>query len=1324
MELTITPAPTVNAGSDEEICQGGIYSFSAQSVPASASNYNSLVWTHTGSGTLFNGNTLTPTYITAPAETGTLSFTLTAFGNGSCAAVTDITDLTITPRPVAVAGNNDAVCEGTPTFDFASRTTPASFANGTVLWTHTGAGSLSSNTVINPVYTVHPSDVNTSITFTLTVTSGSAVCAPVQSQFTLNVNRAAIASVPLPATVCEPQRISLSGTIGGSASSGAWSLITGGGTLSVSSITGLNVTAVYDTIHADVGQTLVFRLTAFDPDGAGPCTDVFADHTVAIEEAPKVFAGADFSVCEYDDIDLNGSFTGSASSVTWSGGVPAQFGNINNPITSYTLNAAEKSATNLTMTFTLTTNDPPGVCGPVSDQVVVAVRDTLNTVQFTTVLKSVYAENDPPEDLTFAAVPIGGVFSGPGISGLTFFPSIANITPQPPNVITYTYQDPLTGCFSAPKKTVIVNPITAVNFRVERENPDPLGFAVAYICNNQGELILIEEPLIPDITALIPPESAVFSSTNPIVNSRITFDVAGTKKFRLNTDGLPPGVYPITYTFTNSLGASNPVTRTIRVTASPKAVIDAGNSCEDVDAQMLESSFMTTPNPYGATLQSWFWEFNDGTGTTNTFQEPPYRFPGDGVYPVRLRVTTTEGCFHDTIKSIRIGPVPKVNFTWSAFCQGDNTQFTDGTDAGISTIIQYDWEFGDGFDVVNNYPAQATTDVVPPAQSNAGRTSGTFMDPRHRYDAFGQKNVRLSVLTNDGCLKDTTITVTILDYSAPTLVTNYFEDFESGQGSWFSAKANQTGIASDTSWVFGLPGGGVINTASSGINAWWTGLNPNFAVTQDKASYYNNERSVVIGPCLDLTNIKRPMISLDYWADSEARFDGAVLQYSTDGGVSWQTIGDDGGEGINWYNARALTGNPGIQPIGQFGWSDRQGGWKNARHNLDQIPMANRDKVIIRIAFGSNNDNGTPPPVNGVPDLPFNGFAFDNVFIGEKQRNVLVEYFTNSGISVVTNDYLNNLYNNQFAFKDSSDFFKIQYHIANPAADPINQANPRDPSARALLYGVSQPPVGIMDGILYNYYGTSFNGDQTKITEETVDRRALEDTRFRLGVNQVTTNYPTAPDSLHINIRLSYLNPAQPYNGRLFLHAALIESDVAGNINVMRQLLLTPEGRLFNRTWADTLSQLVTIKTVITAPIGTNNSNLWLAVWVQEDANKTIDQSRLLKLPLRSGSTVVGLENDPVLAAARDIVIYPNPASKHVNFAIESSFTEKIKTEGFTYRIVDQRGVIVAKGRLNEDLSVPQEVEIDQLANGMYIVVISRGERALTQRKLAIMNRH
>ena len=105
----------------------------------------------------------------------------------------------------------------------------------------------------------------------------------------------------------------------------------------------------------------------------------------------------------------------------------------------------------MVFTFTITTNDPPGVCSAVSDQVKVTVYDTLSIVSIIG-LSSIYAENDAPVALAPLGFPSGGVFSGTGVSGGTFFPSIANITPAPPNVITYTFTDNSTGCLSAPSQ--------------------------------------------------------------------------------------------------------------------------------------------------------------------------------------------------------------------------------------------------------------------------------------------------------------------------------------------------------------------------------------------------------------------------------------------------------------------------------------------------------------------------------------------------------------------------------------------------------------------------------------------------------------------------------------------------------------------------------------------------------------------------------------------------------------------------------------------------------------------------------------------------------
>ena len=180
----------------------------------------------------------------------------------------------------------------------------------------------------------------------------------------------------------------------------------------------------------------------------------------------------------------------------------------------------------------------------------------------------------------------------------------------------------------------------------------------------------------------------------------------------------------------------------------------------------------------------------------------------------------------------------------------------------------------------------------------------------------------------------------------------YIEDFESGQADWIASGTN-------SSWAFGTPANPVINGASSGVNAFVTGLN---------GTYNTNENSEVRGPCFDFSDMEgTPWVAVDVWWNSEFSWDGAVLQYSDNEGQSWNNVGVMG-DPHNWYNDNTINGNPGDQ---QEGWSGRQstgngsGGWVLAKHALPQS-LAGNAKVLLRVAFGSDGS---------VVD---DGFAFDN----------------------------------------------------------------------------------------------------------------------------------------------------------------------------------------------------------------------------------------------------------------------------------------------------------------------------------------------------------
>ncbi|MDH4298129.1 MAG: T9SS type A sorting domain-containing protein, partial [Cyclobacteriaceae bacterium] len=383
------------------------------------------------------------------------------------------------------------------------------------------------------------------------------------------------------------------------------------------------------------------------------------------------------------------------------------------------------------------------------------------------------------------------------------------------------------------------------------------------------------------------------------------------------------------------------------------------------------------------------------------------------------------------------------------------------------------------------------------------------------------------------------------------------------------------------------------------------------------------------------------------------------------------------------------------------------------RYNLDQIPLALRDTVIFRIAFGSNGDNPSGRALNG--------FAFDDIYIGEKNKNVLVEHFTNvnSTSSNQANVYLEDLYRDQITNKDSSDFIPIQYHVANPGFDQLNADNPQDPIARSLLYGVSQPPTTIMDGIQDSY----FNGFTAKINEEELDRRALEDASFDIRIDTIAG--PGTNDVIRLAITYTYVDSLKPLNTPVTLHAALIERGIngTGNGNVVRKLLLQSEGRTLTRSWVKGDTEIANIQYAIDVPI-VDPDSLYILGFVQEkdqvlDSRKIL-QAAIVKSNRKKGITIVGLPDDPITGELADLSIYPNPASNYLNITVGGDLDRK-----YNWILIDQRGITILSGELNQEFSSgPQRIDVSGIANGIYFMAIQTGDKSVVHRKIAVMNRN
>jgi hypothetical protein len=173
--VTIEGLPTAVAGGSTTIC-------SNQSVTvtgASATN-GTIKWTFSGAaGTLTNDTSLTPTYTPAlggAARTVILTMTVTSINSCQPQIATASYTINIQAAPtVSISGSKSTCSNGSVTLASGE----ANASNGTILWTHDGAGTISAGaTTLTPTYTAAPADAGKQVTLTMTVTASPSCSLP------------------------------------------------------------------------------------------------------------------------------------------------------------------------------------------------------------------------------------------------------------------------------------------------------------------------------------------------------------------------------------------------------------------------------------------------------------------------------------------------------------------------------------------------------------------------------------------------------------------------------------------------------------------------------------------------------------------------------------------------------------------------------------------------------------------------------------------------------------------------------------------------------------------------------------------------------------------------------------------------------------------------------------------------------------------------------------------------------------------------------------------------------------------------------------------
>ncbi len=419
--VTVNPVAVVNAGADQTVC-------ATNPVVTLAGSITGGVTTGTWNGGtgIFSPNrtTLNATYTPSQAEitAGTLTLTLTSDDpEGPCGPESDQMVITINQAATVEAGEPQTICAGsTATLNgsIGGSATSATWSGGTGTF-------LPNASTLNAVYNPGAADVAAgTVTLTLTTNDPGGPCGFVTDQVVITINPQATVNAGSDQTICGGSAVTLNGTFGGSATSATWS----GGTGTFSDNTNLN--AVYTPGTADItAGSVILTLTTNDPDG--PCPAVSDQVVVTINTQPTVNAGADQTICEGSSVTLAGSVGGSATSGTWSGGAGTFNPNSNTLTATYTPHADEITAGSVTLT--LTTNDPAGVCSAVMDDVTITInpRATANAGTYSPICSD--------GSVTLAGEVGGGATSGSWTGGTgTFNPDrnslTAIYTPRPAEI--------------------------------------------------------------------------------------------------------------------------------------------------------------------------------------------------------------------------------------------------------------------------------------------------------------------------------------------------------------------------------------------------------------------------------------------------------------------------------------------------------------------------------------------------------------------------------------------------------------------------------------------------------------------------------------------------------------------------------------------------------------------------------------------------------------------------------------------------------------------------------------------------------------------------
>ncbi|MFC2112794.1 T9SS type A sorting domain-containing protein [Bacteroidota bacterium] len=747
------------------------------------------------------------------------------------------------------------------------------------------------------------------------------------------------------------------------------------------------------------------------------------------------------------------------------------------------------------------------------------------------------------------------------------------------------------------------------------------------------------------------------------------------------------GINWIYYIFTSEYECEQRDSAMVIVHEAPDPEFEYTDSCILSEGGLI--SFMNTTDTLGlnGTLE-WEWVYGDiASGEDNrdvfsTMDNGSHFYPGAGRRTVALTATVQEtGCTSFESVTKDLGNTPKVTIDWNTECFTGNPITFTGTSLTEDGDRTFRWKVTD-----------LAGTVIKIAEGNDLITLDYPFLTRDIY------SVEFTAITENNCFASIADTIYLRQYIRNiTDKAPYSENFDGSATGWFSFGQE---TSPQNSWTLNTVNASDFpyDLPAGSTKAWYTDL-----VRKDTF-----EQSFVSSPCFDFSNMRRPMISFDRKISSDRDRDGAVLQYTIDDGKNWNNIGAVNDGSIEWYNTFRIQNGPGGQGEGWTGGFifDPSEKWKQSRHDLDIL--IGKPRVQFRIAYGSA----------GASVVENEGFAFDNIWIGERSRIVLIEHFTNSA-DAFSNDANKEV--NDLVKHNPLDIIDIQYHaeLGEDDVDKMNKDNPAPASARSLFYATQEVPYALIDGGLLKDMAYDF--DLQSVPFDTLDlfTRALVDPSF-----EILLDVKDETNALDITIDLKALEslPEAEYIVYTVIIERLINDESYRGVrptdtefeNVVRAMAPNAAGTSLLRSWSPGDKEKISLKWNISDKI-LNEELLSIVVFVQGAENHQVYQT---------ASNDPELVGDPVIISVRDymksnelsLLVYPNPARNEAFLVFDEALTEKMEIQLYSHTGSLVRNALIPAG------TETYRMDVSGIEQGVYFIRAIQRDRIIGAKRLMIIN--